>query len=80
MPNVRHISTSGLFDLLTKKVYHTRHPSRTTRQQGPIKTLTAALKRLIKTVTECTFGHTNKNITNEKTRKVSLFNAIPKNI
>jgi len=24
--NVRHISTSGLFDLLTQKVYHTRRP------------------------------------------------------
>ena len=24
MLNVRHISTSGLFDLLTEKVYHTR--------------------------------------------------------
>ena len=35
-------------------------------QQGTIKTLTAALKRSIKTVTWCIFYHTNKNITNEK--------------
>ena len=28
MLNVRHISTSGLFDLLAKKVYHTRRPPR----------------------------------------------------
>ena len=26
MPNVRHIYTSGLLDLLTYKVYHTRRP------------------------------------------------------
>ena len=35
-------------------------------QQGPIRTLTAALKRSIKTVTGCIFYHTSKNITNEK--------------
>ena len=35
-------------------------------QQGPIRTLTAALKRSIKTVAGCIFYHTNKNITNEK--------------
>ena len=35
-------------------------------QQGPIRTLTAALKRSIKTVTGCIFYHTNKNITHEK--------------
>ena len=36
-------------------------------QQGPIRTLTAALKRSIKkTVTGCIYYHTNKIITNEK--------------
>jgi len=35
-------------------------------QQGPIRTLTAALKTFNKTVTGCIFYHTNKNITNEK--------------
>jgi len=39
--------------------------SRRAGQQGPIRTLTAALKRSIKTVTGCCiFYHTNKNITN----------------
>ena len=28
VPNIRHISTSGLFDLLTYKVYHPRRPPR----------------------------------------------------
>jgi len=40
-------------------------------QQGPITTLTAALKRSIKTVTGCIFYHTNKNITNEKNYRIS---------
>ena len=35
-------------------------------QQGPIRTLTAALKRSIKTVTGCIYYHTNKIITNKK--------------
>jgi len=43
--------------------------SRRAGQQGPIWTLTAALKRSIKTVTGCIFYHTNKNITNEKKSK-----------
>ena len=42
------------------------YDSRRAGQQGPIRTLTAALKRSIKTVTGCIFYHTNKNITNEK--------------
>ena len=42
------------------------YDSRRAGQQGPIRTLTAALKRSIKTVTACIFYHTNKNITNEK--------------
>ena len=55
--------------------------SRRVGQQGPIWTLTAALKRSIKTVTGCIFYHTDKNITSEKkTREINLFNAIPKNI
>jgi len=35
-------------------------------RQGPIRTLTVALKRSIKTVTGCIYYHTNKIITNEK--------------
>ena len=42
------------------------YDSRRAGQQGPIRTLPAALKRSIKTVTGCIFYHTNKNITNEK--------------
>ena len=42
------------------------YDSRRAGQQGPIRTLAAALKRSIKTVTGCVFYHTNKNITNEK--------------
>ena len=42
------------------------YDSRRAGQQGLIRTLTAALKRSIKTVTGCIFYHTNKNITNEK--------------
>ena len=42
------------------------YDSRRAGQQGPIRTLTAALKRPIKTVTGCIVYHTNKNITNEK--------------
>jgi len=49
-------------------------------QQGPIRTLTAALKRSIKTVTGCIFYHTIKILQTRKTRKINLFNAIPKNI
>jgi len=56
------------------------YDSRRAGQQGPIRTLTAALKRSIKTVTGCIFYHTNENITNEKTRQINLFNAIPKKI
>ena len=48
-------------------IIHVReYDSRRAKQQGPIRTLTAALKRSIKTVTGCIFYHTNKNITNEK--------------
>jgi len=43
-----------------------KYDSRRAGQKGPIKTLTAALKRSIKTVTGCIFYHANKNITNEK--------------
>ena len=37
-----------------------------------MRTLTAALKRPIKTVTGYIFYHTKKNITNEKTREINL--------
>ena len=43
-----------------------KYDSSTAGQRGPMKTVTAALKRSIKTVTWCTFYHTSKNITNEK--------------
>ena len=42
------------------------YDSRRAGQQGPIRTLTAAQKRSIKTVTGCIFYNTNKNITNKK--------------
>ena len=35
-------------------------------QRGPIRTLTAALKRSTKTVTGYIFYHTNKNITHDE--------------
>jgi len=52
------------------------HDSRRAGQQGPIRTLTAALKRSIKTVTGCIFYHTNKNITHEKKLEKSIFSML----
>jgi len=40
---------------------------------GPIRILTAALKRSIKTVTGYIFYHTNRNITNEKNYRNQSF-------
>jgi len=48
-------------------------------QQGLIRTLTAALKRSIKTVTGCIFYHIIiKILQTRNTREINLFNAIPK--
>jgi len=46
-------------------------------QQGPTRTLTAALKRVIKQLLG-TYSITQVNITNEKTREINLFNSVPK--
>jgi len=46
-------------------------------QQGPTRTLTAALKRSVKQLLG-TYSITKVHITNEKTREINFFNAVPK--
>ena len=55
-----------ILSIIQQYVHLRKYDSRRAGQQGPIKTLTAALKRSIKTVTGCIYYHTNKNNTNEK--------------
>ena len=50
-------------------------------QQGPTRTLTAALKRVIKQLLDSLHIISHKyNITNDKTGEINLFNAVPENI
>jgi len=58
--------------------YSTSIQFRRAGQQGPTRTLTAALKRVIKQLL-CTYSITQVKYY-KKTRKINLFNAIPKNI
>jgi len=46
-------------------------------QQGPTRTLTAALKRIIKQLLG-TYSITQVNITNEKTGEINLLHSVPK--
>jgi len=49
-------------------------------QQGPTRTLTAALKTFNKALNGYIFYETNKILqSNKKTRKINFFNAISKN-
>jgi len=55
------------------------YDSRRAGQQGPIRTLTAALKRSIKTKSLGAYSITQiKILRTRKTRQINLFNAIPK--
>jgi len=59
MSNHRHF----ICPIIQQYAHLHEHNSRRAGQQGLIWTLTAALKRSVKTVTGCIFYHTNKNIT-----------------
>ena len=50
---------------------------RRAKQQGPTRTLAAALKRVLKQLLG-TYSTTQVKQTNKKTRKINLFNAVPK--
>ena len=49
-------------------------------QQGLTRTLTAALERVIKQLPSKSITQVKYYNTNEKTRKINLFNAIPKTV
>ena len=64
--NYHHHHHHFICPIIQQYAHLHEHNSRRAGHQGPIWTLTAALKRSIKTVTGCVSYHTNKNITNEK--------------
>jgi len=52
------------------------YDSRRAGQQGPIRTLTAALKRSIKTVTGCIFYHTSKKYYKREKLDKTIFSML----
>jgi len=80
LPICGQSSSSFLICQIIQQYAHLhRHNFRRAGQQGPTRTLTAALKRAIKQLL-CKYSITQVNRYKRETRETNLVNAIPKNI